>query len=266
MNGYYMLRSFDHAGYYETRLILTAIAVAVALFFQIKRGDNRYLVILISGVFWQALMEYFLQSRGLRGSSYALTVFGVQLSGLAANVFQGCAEGGILSLMAFWFVDLVTGGNREGSRKAYFAVCALIIVLACLVGYLASGRPLTSTRPMFGGNSYIWRLSTTVPALILMIWKRGLRYLWYFYVGLLLYVLITFEPLHVFGARYIGVKDAQGFTSAPFWAQIGVMMYSHLVEVAGGKIHYFAVPYALGLIKFPFRRDTIDERVRSARA
>lgn len=274
MMPYYMVRSFDHAGYYETRLILMLIAVSVALIFKIKRGDNRYLVILLSGVFWQALMEYLLQSRGMRGSGYALSVFGVQLSGVAANVFQGCAEGGILSLMAFWFVDLIRGGNRAGSRNGYLAVCGLIIVLACVVGYLASGRPITSARPMFGGSGYVWRLATSVPAILLMIWSRGLRYLWYFYIGLMVYVLITFEPLHILGARYIAIRTPQGFTAAPLWPQIGVMLYSHLVEVAGGKIHYFAVPFALGLVKVPYPIKSVrrssepisDEHVQSTGA
>jgi hypothetical protein len=29
------------------------------------------------------------------------------------------------------------------------------------------------------------------------------------------------------------------------------MLYSHLFEVAGFKIHYFAIPFALGLLALP---------------
>jgi len=28
------------------------------------------------------------------------------------------------------------------------------------------------------------------------------------------------------------------------------MLHSHLIEAPGGKVHYFAIPYALGLIRF----------------
>ncbi len=253
MNTYYMLRSFDHAGYYETRSVLMILAIVVAIVFLQKRGDKRYLIMLISGVFWQAAMEYYLQSNGLRGAGYSLSVFGVKLTGIAANLFQGCAEGGILSLMAFWFVDLRMSGNRRESRNGYLAVCVLIVGLATFVGIYAAGRPISSPRPMFSATAFVRLSVTIIPALLLIAWKRAWRELGLFYVGLLIYVLITFEPMQILGARYIGERAAHGkFFPAPFAAQFGIMMASHLIEVVGGKLHYFAVPVALGLI--PFRR------------
>jgi hypothetical protein len=251
MNTYYMLRSFDHAGYYETRSVLMLLAIVVAIVFLHKRGDNRYLIMLISGIFWQAAMEYYLQVNGLRGAGYSLSVFGMKLTGITANVFQGFAEGGILSLMAFWFVDLRTGGNRRESRNAYLVLCALIVVLACFVGVFATGRPISSPRPMFSTVGVVRLSVTAVPALLLVAWKRAWRELGLFYLGLLIYVLITFEPMHVLGARYIGERGPDGkFFAAPFAAQFVVMMASNLFEVVGGKIHYFAVPLALGLLPF----------------
>lgn len=53
---YFMLRSFDHAGYYETRLILMAAGLAVAVWFAARRRDFRYTVVFASGVFFQAVM------------------------------------------------------------------------------------------------------------------------------------------------------------------------------------------------------------------
>ena len=251
MTKYYMLRSFDHAGYYETRLILMAVAFAAAFYFLQRRQDARYLVVLISGIFWQAQMEYTLQTMGLRGAGYHFSVFGIAMSGAAANLFQGFAEGGIFSLMAFWFVDLVTGRNDARSRNGYLAVFSLIVGLSCLVGFLAAGRPVTSPRPMFGSTTVIWTAATVVPSVLLAAWRRGLRYLGYFYIGLLIYSVLTFEPLHILGARYIGQRNSSGgLAAAPWLAQVGVMLYSHLVEVAAEKVQYFAVPFALGLIPF----------------
>ena len=77
-----------------------------------------------------------------------------------------------------------------------------------------------------------------------------MRQLGYFYLGLLIYVVLTFETLHIFGARYIGVRAADGqLVAASGLVQLSVMFLSHLWEVAGGKLHYFAVPFALGLLK-----------------
>ena len=248
---WYMLRSFDHAGYYETRLIMLLAAFGVALYALLRKRDARYFVVLISGVFFQGLMEYILQVMGLRGAGYHFSVFGIAMSGVGANLFQGLAEGAIFSLMAFWFVDLKTGGGRAPSWKAYAAMYALIVALSVVVGVLAAGRPITSPRPMLGTATAWWVAGTAGPALLLGAWKRGLRYVGYFYIGLFIYSFLTFEPLQILGARYIGVRTpAGGFAPAPFLAQAGMMLYSHLLEVAAQKVHYFAVPFALGLIRF----------------
>ena len=153
--------------------------------------------------------------------------------------------------MAFWFLDLKTSGNPSASRTAYLSVLALIVLLSCVVGHLSRGQPITSPRPMFGMTTVIWFLSTAGPAIVLAAWRGGLRYLGYFYVGLFIYSVVTFEPLHILGARYIGQRSPSGlFVAAPMLAQIFVMLYSHLIEVTSQKIHYFAVPFAMGLIRF----------------
>lgn len=251
---YFMLRSFDHAGYYETRLILMAAGLAVAVWFAARRRDFRYTVVFASGVFFQAVMEYLLQRRGMRGANYNLSVFGVTLAGWVGRIYQGCVEGGILSLMAFWFVALRTDEASAGERRrqwlAYGFLCALIVVLASIVGVLAAGRPISSPRPMFSPTSLMFIAGYVLVSLLLCWWKGGLRQLGYFYLGLLIYIVLTFETLHVFGARYIGERAADGSIIATvFPGQVAVMFISHLWEVAGGKLHYFAVPFALGWLK-----------------
>lgn len=266
MMDYFMLRSFDHAGYYETRLILMIVGIAVALYFAARRRDYRYLVMFASGVFFQAVLEHLLQRGGMRGANYSLSVFGVTLAGPLGRIYQGCVEGGILSLMGFWFVALRTdemdAGERRARWRAYLAVCVLIVALASVVGALAASRPISSPRPMFTRSALISIAVYILISLLLCWWKGGLRYLAYFYLGLVVYVFLTFETLHVFGARYIGVRAADGqIVAAPGLAQVVVMFISHLWEVAGGKLHYFAVPFALGLLKFKGGKYGSDERV-----
>lgn len=254
---YFMLRSFDHAGYYETRLLLAVIGLAVALYFALRQRDSRLLVMFVSGVVFQAVLETLLQSRGLRGAGYSLSVFGVALPAAAGRIFQGVVEGGILSLMAGWFVLLRSERSRKYSAwQAYLVVCALIVVLASLVGWLAAGKPISSPRPMFLLSSTLTIAAYIAVSVLLCWWKGGLRYLGYCYLGLVIYVFLTFEPLHLFGARYIGERGADGqFTAVGFPMQYLVMFVSHLWEVAGGKVHYFAIPFVLGLIKFNGAKD-----------
>ncbi len=160
---YYMVRTFDHAGYYETRLIMMLVAFGIAIYALRRKGDSRYFVVLATGVFFQGLMEYILQVTGLRGAGYHFSVFGIQMSGVWANLFQGLAEGAIFSLMAFWFVDLKTAGTAALSWKAYVAVYALIVALSSVVGVLARGQPITSPRPMFGITTVWWLAGTAGP-------------------------------------------------------------------------------------------------------
>ncbi len=249
---YFMLRSFDHAGFYETRLLLMLIGICVALYFALRKRDYRYLIMFIAGVFFQASLEFSLKSMTLRGAGYSLSVFGFALPPLLAIILQGFFEGGILSLMGFWYVALQTDQDTSPKRRqAFLAVCVIIVLLAGMVGMMARGMPITSPRPMFGSVALLSNSITIVIAVLLAWWKGGLRYLGLFFIGLLIYVVLTFEPLHIFGARYIGVRDASGqFAAAAWLPQVAVMLWSHIFEVAGGKIHYFAVPFALGLIKF----------------
>ncbi|MGH9841736.1 MAG: hypothetical protein ACREEM_23530 [Blastocatellia bacterium] len=250
---FFLVRSFDHAGYYETRLILMVIGFGVALYYARRRRDQRYLVMFASGVFFQVLLEVILQALGLRGRNFSLSVFGMTLPRTVAVIFQGMTEGGILSLMSFWFADLcfVSQGDKA-KRRVYLVMCGLIVVLACVVGYVASGRPISSPRPMFSPVALILSVVTVLSVLLPMLVKggEGLRYVGWWYLGAVVYVVLTFEPMHLLGARYVAVRDSSGqFVAAPLLWQVLLILYSHLYEVAGSKIHYFAVPYLLGLLK-----------------
>jgi hypothetical protein len=75
---YFMVRSFDHAGYCEARLVLMVVGLLVAGW-RAGRGDRCYLVMFFSGVFFQALLECVIMLLALRGAAYRLSVFGVTL-------------------------------------------------------------------------------------------------------------------------------------------------------------------------------------------
>lgn len=248
---YFIVRSFDHAGYYETRLLLLLIGLALVTYAAVRKRDYRYAIAFASGVVFQGLMEWRLAALGLRGKNYSLSLFGATFSATWAILWQGLAEGGILSFMAFWFADLFHFSKDQSAlpRRAFYAVCAVIVVLASAVGVMARGLPISSPRPMFAPLPMIIAAVTIGVALLLISIKgrTGWRALGWFYLGLLVYVVLTFEPLHILGARYVAVRTAEGgFAAAPLLPQTGLMLYSHLYEVAGGKIHYFVVPYVLG--------------------
>jgi len=81
-----------------------------------------------------------------------------------------------------------------------------------------------------------------------------------FYAGLLLFAFLNYEPMHALGARYIGIPNGEPFIAAPLIPQIVIMFLSHVFEAAGGKLHYFMLPYALGWIALRERQDRSRER------
>jgi hypothetical protein len=255
---YYMIRSFDHAGYYETRLILMIVGLLVAGV-RAARGDRRYLVMFMSGVVFQALLELLIMALGLRGRGYRLSVFNVTLSPAVAFLFQGCAEGGILTLMSFWFADMLLGSRSERPAwTAYLATCALIVALASFVGWYAGGKPISSPRPMFASSGILVN-DAIITSSLLLTWlaggKDGFRYLGYWYLGAVVYYVLNFEPMHLLGARLIATRTSDGqYVAASLTAQAVVMAWAGMVEFAAGKLHYFMVPYALGLIRLPESR------------
>ena len=212
-----------------------------------RHRDSRFLVMFLSGVFWQGTNELILQTLQLRGGQYKFAVFGQEMSGFAGNLFQGITEGGIFAVMGVWVVALWVTPQDRSLRRAYVVFCAIIIVLATMVGIAAHGGAITSARPLFRWDNQIWLWSRVALGLALTAWRGRFRPLGYFFVGLLIYGVITFEPLHVLGARYVGVRtlDGQFMTAGPA-AQILVMCWSQLVDIAASKIHYFAIPVALG--------------------
>ena len=251
---YYLVRSFDHAGYYETRLLLTGLGLLVAIWHAAGAGDRRYLVMFGSGVFFQAVLEASLLLLCLRGGGYELSVFGVRLPAAGAVLFRGCAEGGILALMSFWFADLFLNegpGRREW--LAFAAACALIVGMAVVVGVRSAGQPVSSSRPLFAPVA-ITLNEFLIATFLFLLWCKGgqgFRYLGYYYLGALLYAVLTFEPMHWLGARTIAVRTAAGeLTPAGPPAQVGLTAWSYVAEIAGGKIHYFVVPFVLGWVRF----------------
>jgi hypothetical protein len=248
---YFMTRSFDHAGYYETRLVLVVLCLAIALHFLRTRRDARYLLMFFNGAFWQASMELTLKLFGLRGTGFSISLFGLDVPPALTWVFQGLAEGGVLCMMSFWFLDLYLGRASRRSEWTYYAgVCVLVVLLSCIVGVLALGEDVTSRRPMFAPLSVVLTAYVIMISLAIVALKGGssFRYLTIYFVGCFLFFILKRQPMHLLGARYIAESAADdGFAVASLGKQFWLMLYSHL-NVTAGKIHYFVIPYALGLL------------------
>lgn len=243
---FFMARTFDYAGYYETRLIIGLAAIAYALW-RWRGGDRGFLIAFFSGVVFQGLMEWVLQNAGLRGH-YTLGLFGIDLSGISANLLQGVLEGGPLSLMGFWVYRLFAHGHPSKREISHYLFALVgIFALAVVVSLAARGQPLTSIRPMSWRGDLLWDVILIAAITLPLIFRgfAGLRALFLFFCGVLIYAIVTFAPMQISLVRYIAVNAAG--QPAELIDQVRWMAYSLVVEVAAGKLHYFAAPLVLGL-------------------
>jgi len=256
-----MIRTFDHAGFYETRLILMAISLVVACYFAYYRPDRRFLLMFVSGAVLQTLTEYGLLFGGLRAGTHTISIFGERIPLLIGPVVQGFTEGGPLAMFAFWFADL---RSSHAKVKHWLPLIGLSVVIAALsfaAGSVARNQPITSARPMFA-TLPIFTVTAIIFVSLFIAWRKdALPGLANYYAGILIFAVLSYEPLHLMGARYIGVmSDLQNgarFAAAPMPAQAAAMLLSHLYEAAGGKLHYFIIPLALGLVSLRERESGV---------
>ncbi len=252
---FWMIRTFDHAGYYETRLILMAVSLVVAGYFAYYKSDRRFLWMSASGAVFQTAIEYVLLFRVLRTGDHTISIFGERIPPLIGPIVQGFTEGAPVAMFAFWFADLRSSHARIKHWLPLIALGAAIIALSCAAGSVARNQPITSTRPMFASLP-IFAITAVIFVSLFIAWKKDtLPGLANFYAGMIIFAILSYEPLHMMGARYIGVmsnpesalQGAAQVVAAPMPAQVLVMLLSHLYEASGGKLHYFIIPFALGL-------------------
>ena len=249
---FWMIRTFDHAGYYETRLILVAVCLLVACYFAYYRLDRRFLLMLASGAIFQTLIEYILLFRVLRTGDGSISLFGERIPILIRPIIQGCADGAPLAMFAFWFADLWSSHARMKRWLALVGFGVVIAALSFAAGSVARNHPITSARPMFAALP-IFAITGVIFFSLFIAWRKdALPGLANYYAGMIFFAILCYEPLHLTGARYIGLmsdlESGPQISAAPMPAQVVVMLLSHLYEAAGAKLHYFIVPLALGLL------------------
>jgi hypothetical protein len=257
MDNFVMIRSFDHAGYYETRLILMILALSIALFFAFKKKDTNYIVIFLSSAFFFGIVELILYVLGMRTELFTISVFGLEIPTNIMWIFQGFTEGGIHGVMGFLLLDMYTKRSIEDEfkflRNLFLGMLIIIVIFAIIVGLVARNQPITSIRPMFGLVNFLYLTGVIIIALILakIFGGEGIfKYLGIYLLGTLIYVILNLEIMHILGARYIGIEQANGVivTADPFY-QVLIMLYSDIYEVTVSRSHYLIIPLILGLIK-----------------
>ncbi|NBO64825.1 MAG: hypothetical protein EBU88_08280 [Acidobacteria bacterium] len=253
--------TYSQTAYYETRLLLLLVGLTISLYFLFKKQESRYLVIFISSSLLMAVTEYLFQLDGLRGEGYTISVFGQTVPPIYRPLCQGLLDGGFQGLMALWFADLRLSRASGRAWSGWVGFSILICGLACLSGRLAVGQLPRSVQPIFSMTPIV--LVTAMIFLSLAVaWHRdAITMIANYFAGLLVITLINNGPLHVFGARYVGVIAETATVVAELPWQIGIGVLSGIFESAGGKLHYLTIPLMLGLVAVRVRSTSAPPRL-----
>ncbi len=252
-----MVRSFDEAGYFETRVILMILLLVISLFFAFKKEDNNYIVIFISSTIFFGIVELLLFSLGMRAEGWTISVFGLTIPTYLTWLFQGLGEGAIYGVSGFLFLDMYLKRDDESEfklrRNLFLVTMIIVFICSIFVGILARNKPITSVRLMFGVVAILYLSLVIIISLVLAKFVAGegfLKQLGYYLLGSFIFIVVNLEPMHILGARYIGIVHSDGnVTYADPVYQVFIMLYSYLIEIVIPRAHYLVVPVVLGLIK-----------------
>ncbi|MFN0108961.1 MAG: hypothetical protein ACKVZH_08905 [Blastocatellia bacterium] len=244
---YLMLRNFDQSGYYETRLILMVISLAVAAYFFHYKQDRRFWQMFCFGVIMNVLGKFVSVIGELNGVA-PVRFFGLALSPIPSLIFQGIFEGGIVSVFAFWYADLRSSAAKPKEWRMFWVFSSAVVALSFVVGIASRGQSVTWARPVFA--PYLVLMVTIIIFFSLVVaWRKDdISSLASYFAGLLLFVFLNYEPMHLMGARFIGESVSSQSVAVGGGSQFLVMFLSNIFEGAGGKLHYFMLPFALGWV------------------
>ncbi len=189
---FWMIRTFDQSGYYETRLILLAINLLIACYFVYYKRDQRFLLMFVSGAILQTIIEYTLQFSELRGNVHNISIFGSRVSPFVGPVIQGFTEGSAIAMFAFWFADLRHSQAKLKRWLPFIGLGVAVVVLASIAGSVAPRyRPISSARPMFEPLA-IFAVTAVIFVSLWISWRRdALSALANYYAGILLFALLN---------------------------------------------------------------------------
>src|SRR5262249_36202617 len=147
-------------------------------------------------------------------------------------LIQGITDGGSLAMFAFWLADLRSARARFKRWLPLIALGAVIAALSFIAGWTARNQPISSARPMFAPISVFAVTSIIFTSLFIAWRKNALPGLANYYAGLLVFAVLNYEPLHLMGARYIGMisplstglQHSLKMVAAPMPAQYLVML------------------------------------------
>jgi len=248
------------SSFYYTLEFLIAISVfLITLFLYLKGIDKKVLLVYITAGVFNTFVEIFIQVIGARFIEGAyLFIIPIQFPWIC--LILGFYEGGVKFLIPYYFTKFIVSKDRYSKKML---ILLLSVILISFLGYsfitrmlIDSGsikititqRNLLSIPVIFAllisfilTISYFY-LNTKIP-------KENKKLVFYFYLGLILYLLCFCIPLHFFLIRYIGIGE--NIVIASFGEQI-FWMYGYFLffEGTGALMVLAIIIYHYNLIEF----------------
>ena len=257
MYSYYMVR-WTSSFYYTLEFLIAVSVFFVTLLLYLKGIDKKIvLVFIIAGVF-NTCVELFIQGIGARSIEGAyLFIIPIEFPWIC--LILGFYEGGVKFLVPYYFTKFIVNKDEYSKKILVFllTVVSLSFLSYSLITRLlidSGTTAITITQrnllslPVIFALSLSFLLTFSYFVLNVKIPKKDKTIIFYFYIGLILYLLCFTIPLHIFLIRYIGIGESCVIASSGeqiFW----MYAYFLLFEGTGALMMLTAIIYHFNLIE-----------------
>ena len=242
---------------YAWKLVITAIALFVAIYDWKKNDRKDYLwLFLLATIYW-AGAEYIMHLIGIRDMPNQ-QIFGINLPLEIGVIIQGTSEAAYSAVTALFVADRLAMDKTKNWKEGVFCILGIMLAmpLISLVRFGVSipdvGGAVGSRRNMFDPVSNIFTITMIIIVVVWMVKTNPelRRRTFYYYLGIVI-SMTCFTVVSVSGGnRWIEVGPELGpWTRADLLLEILVHVYFATIQEMGKFVPFFILPCVLGLIK-----------------
>ena len=245
----FMIRAGAFGTDFTTKFMMSAVAIAMALWDRYRHGRYDVGIALLFGTAVWTSAEFFLQRSEARELAQA-TLFGFGIPSWVHLPIQGCSEGGAMAAYAVHFGDRLL--HPKSRRRAAMVFAGFLVVIMSKGFAVSAVHPsenvITSVRAMFTPASMLYVGSMTLLSVVFFRRakpfqrRRGVAM---FAVLIGICSAFTFSQFMEEG-RWVTIGAEDLYSMPPWPIELLLLAYDIIAEFGAVVFAFFVIPAALG--------------------
>lgn len=245
---------------YSFNLLVTLVALLVAIYDWKTRQRKDYLWVFLVGTFFWAGVEFVLHLAGIRVMP-TREIFGIEIPLYLGLLLSGTSEAAYTAVIALFVADRLWLQKTKNWKEGVFGIFAIMVGMPLLSAGIEGIQDPTaligtmnvgSRRSMFDPVSLIF---TATMGILVIIWMvktnpEFRRRAFYMYLAMMLYMAIWTVTTVMAGTRWVEVGPELGpWTRTAPLMEFGAHVYLIAVTEFAKFIPFFVMPCLVRLIK-----------------